>query len=119
MDNLTNGRGMSIVSKGEDLDLLVLFNKYLDNNIIKLLDRDTDFEIFLDKGIINKVLVKISNYEIFILGLNKDNKKVFLLDNRSIIGVDRNTKINKTKIKNSINKLIKDIGYTKDFKLDK
>lgn len=119
MDNLTNGRGMSIVSKGEDLDLLVLFNKYLDNNIIKLLDRDTDFEIFLDKGIINKVLVKISNYEIFILGLNKDNKKVFLLDNRSIIGVDRNTKINKTKIKNNINKLIKDIGYTKDFKLDK
>lgn len=107
--NKLDGRGKRVVSKGKDIDFVDLFASYFSGNLLRSLFSDIEIEIFLNKGLIDDFITNDADGNIWILGLNGNKEKVFECKNLDIDCEDED--YNLEEIKESVNKLIKDINY--------
>lgn len=99
-----------VLSKGNNYSNFInLFTKYFSKSTIRDLNDNSDIEIFINKGLCDKVLVKKNNYTSFIAGFNENNDKIFYMyvSNSVFRGINSYSKT----IKKQINKLITDIDY--------
>lgn len=99
-----------ILSKGNNSSNFVpLFTKYFSKSTISALNNNSDIEIFINKGLCDKVLVKKNNYTSFIAGFNENNDRIFYMYVSNSVFKNINSYSNT--IKKQINKLITDIDY--------
>lgn len=99
-----------ILSKGNNSsNFIPLFTKYFSKSTISTLNSNSDIEIFINKGLCNKVLVKKNDHTSFIAGFNENNDRIFYIYVSNSVFKDINS-YSKT-IKKQINKLITDIDY--------
>lgn len=104
-----DGRGKRVVSDGKDIDFVDLFASYFSGSLLGSLFSDIEIEIFLNKGLIDDFITNDADGNIWILGLNGNKEKVFEFKNCDIGFGDGS--YNLEEIKESINKLIRDINY--------
>lgn len=103
-----NGRGEREVSVGKSLDLLPILVDYLSSDIINMLNEYSEFEVVLNKGPIDKIILSDMRMSGRVLGINKNNDKVLsmYIDWNGSLSSD----INVEQLKNGINKLILDLN---------
>lgn len=99
-----------ILSKGNNSsNFIPLFAKYFSKSTISTLNNNSDIEIFINKGLCDKFLVKKSDNTSFIAGFNENNDRIFYIYVSNSVFKNINSYLNT--LKKQINKLITDIDY--------
>lgn len=103
-----NGRGEREVSAGKGLDLMPILIDYLNSDIINMLNEYSEFEVVLNKGPVDKIILSDMRMSGRVLGINKNNDKVLsmYIDWNGNLSND----IDIEQLKNGINKLILDLN---------
>lgn len=101
-----DGRGTTEITKGKQLKLLPIFKRYFSEEIIDILEDHVEFEIFIDKGLVNELIVVQTDSDDIVVGFNADNEKVLTL---SLTGEEVVEIVPLESLKDSVNKFLKNL----------
>lgn len=91
------------------IDYRDFFEGYLNKNILESLRGYPEFEIVINKGLATKIIEKNLQNSTYILGINDNNEKIFIVNFQK--DKIRNLKIVRNNIIKDVNSIIKDINY--------
>lgn len=108
--NLLNNKEIIKYNKEKNnIDYRDFFEGYFNKNILESLRGSSEFEIVINKGLATKIIEKNLQNSTYILGINDNNEKIFIVNFQK--DKIRNLKIVKNNIIKNVNSIIEDINY--------